>query len=108
MKKIFKFVLSLILVLSYMSGCGTLKEGFVGKKKNSDEFLIEKKNPLVLPPDFKTLPQPTNKQASTNNEQEFDLEKIIKENSGIKTSSSSISQKGGSLDKSILEKIKNN
>ena len=109
MKKNFKFVLSIILVSSYMSGCGTVKEGFVGtKKKNSDEFLIEKKNPLVLPPEFETLPQPTSKEANTNNNQEFNIEKIINENSTIKKSSSTTTKNSGSLDKSILEKIKNN
>ena len=109
MKKNFKFVLSIILVFSYMSGCGTVKEGLVGtKKKNSDEFLIEKKNPLVLPPEFKNLPQPTSKEANTENNQEFDLEKIINENSSIKKSSPTTTKNSGSLDKSILEKIKNN
>ena len=64
MKNNFKFVLSIIIVLSYMSGCGTVKEGFVGtKKKNSDEFLIQKKNPLILPPEFENLPKPTTKEA---------------------------------------------
>ena len=109
MKNNFKFVLSIILVLSYMSGCGTVKEGFVGtKKKNSDEFLIQKKNPLILPPEFENLPKPTTKEANTENNQEFDLEKIINENSSIKTSSSTTTKNSGSLDKSILEKIKNN
>ena len=109
MIKNFKFILSLILVLSFISGCGTVKEGFVGtKKKNSDEFLIEKKNPLVLPPDFEKLPTPTSKETSTQNNQEFDIKKMIDENSGIKTSSTTTSKNSGSLDKSILEKIKNN
>ena len=78
------------------------------KKKNSDEFLIEKKNPLILPPEFENLPKPTTKEANTENNQEFDLEKIINENSSIKTSSSTTTKNIGSLDKSILEKIKNN
>ena len=29
-----------------------------GKKNNTDEFLVQKKNPLVLPPDYNDLPLP--------------------------------------------------
>ena len=29
-----------------------------GKKNNNDEFLVQKKNPLVLPPDYNDLPLP--------------------------------------------------
>jgi hypothetical protein len=31
------------------------------KKKKCDEFLVEKKNPLVMPPDFGKLPKPKKK-----------------------------------------------
>ena len=33
----------------------------VAKKKGSDEFLVEKKAPLVLPPSFGELPEPGKK-----------------------------------------------
>ncbi len=55
MKKIFLIV----LILNFLSGCGSVKEGFKLKKGNTgDEFLVEKKNPLVLPPNFNELPEP--------------------------------------------------
>ena len=39
--------------------CQSVKDGLSGNKgDNSDEFLVQKKNPLVLPPDFKKLPTP--------------------------------------------------
>ena len=28
------------------------------KVKSTDEFLVKKKNPLVLPPDFEKIPEP--------------------------------------------------
>tara|TARA_B110000008_G_scaffold103792_1_gene106731 strand:- start:710 stop:1030 length:321 start_codon:yes stop_codon:yes gene_type:complete len=57
MKK-FKKIIPLILIL-FSAGCGVLKEGFTNQKKNSsDEFLVEKKSPLVMPPDYSELPFP--------------------------------------------------
>ena len=41
---------------------------------NYKEFLIKKKNPLVLPPDFTELPQPINSEEEKKKDDEFDLE----------------------------------
>ncbi|MDC0992605.1 bifunctional phosphopantothenoylcysteine decarboxylase/phosphopantothenate--cysteine ligase CoaBC [Candidatus Pelagibacter sp.] len=47
------------LILLFLNSCGTIAEGLGGsKKKGSDEFLVEKKSPLVLPPSFGELPEP--------------------------------------------------
>ena len=104
MIKNFKFILSLILVLSFISGCGTVKEGFVGtKQKNSDEFLIEKKNPLVLPPDYSELPVPkkkNNSQKAIVNDENIDLSEILKKSDKKKTISGN-----GDIEKSISEII---
>ncbi len=60
MKKI-KVFLSLYLILLLFNSCGTIKKGFQNPKKNSsDEFLVEKKSPLVMPPEFTELPIPKN------------------------------------------------
>ena len=41
------------LILLILASCGTLKEGFSNQKKdNTDEFLVKKKSPLVMPPDY--------------------------------------------------------
>ena len=58
MKKIFKLTTFIFSIL-ILNSCGTVKEGFSSQKKNSiDEFLVEKKSPLVMPPDFNELPLP--------------------------------------------------
>ena len=58
MKNKILLILSLILLLT---SCGTAKKAFSNQKKNSsDEFLIEKKAPLVMPPDYGDLPIPEN------------------------------------------------
>ena len=55
MKKISLFLLLLIVT----SSCQSIKDGLSGKKgENSDEFLVQKKNPLVLPPNYMELPKP--------------------------------------------------
>ena len=53
-----KYIL-IILIFNLLQSCGSVSEGFKLKKGNTgDEFLVEKKNPLVLPPNFNELPEP--------------------------------------------------
>ena len=102
--KLFLYVF-FVFVLFMKSGCQSLKDGLQGNKKSksAEEFLIEKKSPLVLPPDFSKLPEP--KQPTENDTQnEFDLQKILGEenkNEIKKTTNNS------SFEKSIIDKIKN-
>ena len=69
MEQVTKLTILLILMIT-LNSCGTIKEGFVSKKKNStDEFLVKKKSPLVMPPEFNELPIPgINNQEQKNNE----------------------------------------
>ena len=58
MKEIKLFILLQNVVL-LLTSCQYVKDGLTGSKKhNKDEFLVQKKNPLVLPPDFDNLPEP--------------------------------------------------
>ena len=55
----------LIFIFFILNACQTVQDGLAGKKnRNSDEFLIEKKNPLELPPDFGS-PEPDPKPEPT-------------------------------------------
>ena len=58
--KINKFaLLTFFGLLFLLSSCQSAREGLAGgKKNNTDEFLVQKKNPLVLPPDYNDLPLP--------------------------------------------------
>ena len=57
--KEFKLLKLILLFLFFLNSCGTVREGFQNPKKNSsDEFLVEKKSPLVIPPEFDQLPVP--------------------------------------------------
>ena len=55
-----KFALLIFFGLLFLlSSCQSAREGLAGgKKNNTDEFLVQKKNPLVLPPDYNDLPLP--------------------------------------------------
>ena len=55
-----KFALLIFFGLLFLlTSCQSAKEGLTGgKKDNTDEFLVQKKNPLVLPPDYNDLPLP--------------------------------------------------
>ena len=87
--------------------CGTFKESFTNqKKKSTDEFLVEKKSPLVMPPDFNELPIPKEKEEKSDvKENEFKT-LISKENIENKTDNDKNVNKN--LEESLLDKIKNN
>ena len=57
MKKNNIFVILFMMLV--VTSCQSVKNALSGvKEENSDEFLVQKKNPLVLPPDFTDLPEP--------------------------------------------------
>ena len=60
--KLINKILIILIILFSISACSGLKESLSLKKKQGvDEFLIEKKNPLTVPPDYSSLPKPKNK-----------------------------------------------
>ena len=74
-----------LIILIFLSSCQNVKDALTGKKyEDSDEFLVIKKNPLVLPPNFNDLPTPKDVADTTqieNIENEIeDLLSSIKEN----------------------------
>ena len=95
-------------MISLLNACKSVKEGFILKKNNNaDEFLVEKKNPLVLPPNFNELPTPNNTQISneeSKNEQ-FDSEFLTKNQSKDKNTKIT---KSKSTEEFILKNIKKN
>ena len=99
-----KFIFLNILLMLY--SCGTIKEGFTNQKKNSsDEFLVEKKLPLVMPPSYGELPLPsrekTNKENQINN-----IESLLSKKKDNENLENVESDKN--FEESILKKIKNN
>ena len=60
-----KRIINLIILFFFLSACTGFKEaGKVlrnEKIKTTDEFLVKKKDPLILPPDYKKIPLPNTK-----------------------------------------------
>ena len=107
MKKNSILLIFFIFIL-FFNSCTTLKDGFRSQKKNStDEFLVKKKSPLVMPPEFDELPVPADvNQILENNNEETDIKKLITNNEN--SSNENSTSQNTDFESLILEKIKNN
>ena len=106
MIKIFNKILVIIALGLFISGCNSVKKAFDPERKNSSqEFLVEKKSPLSMPPEFDELPVPSNesvdKESSISNIESL----IIKKKNDEKLKNI---ESDKNFEQSILEKIKNN
>jgi len=97
-KKIF-YTLSIFFLLASCGGSwDSVKQGISGEKRmNSDEFLIKKKDPLILPPDYEALPTPGDRKKAKQEKSIF--ENVVGDSNDDISSSKS-------LEESIMKKIK--
>ena len=101
-KKIILLVALIFLVTSCGDTLGSVKRGLTGEKlKSTDEFLVQKKDPLILPPDFESLPTPSDRDEAVETKSNF--EKKLKKASETEITSSSVSS---SVEDSILKQIR--
>ena len=81
MKKIKLLFNALVFLSLFLTSCQSIKDGLSGRKQeNSDEFLVQKKNPLVVPPDFMKLPKPQEEALNAEDmilDEQTDIQKII-------------------------------
>ena len=101
-----KLTFSFLFIL-FLFGCGTVKEGFVNQKKtSSDEFLVEKKSPLVMPPDYNDLPVP-DKNEETAEANENKIKDLVTKNENENGEMKNAEDDNLNIEQSILKKIKN-
>jgi len=96
----------IVIFVTFISGCSSIKDTLTGvtKQKNTDEFLVKKKDPLVLPPNFNDLPKPqTQKNNENNGEESIDFSNILSESENKKE----IIKNEGSLERSISNILNN-
>ena len=101
----FRFLL-IFFILSFLTNCQSVKDGIALKKKEAaDEFLVEKKNPLVEPPEFGELPVP-GEESNLGEKSENDIENILNK-TNIEISQSENDNNSKKIEENILNKIKN-
>jgi len=108
MKNLFNPLILFFCLLLFLGNCTSVKDALSNQKKpGGDEFLVEKKNPLTMPPDFNALPKPGSLNEINKNKGSerniFDLKKELSDKSNIKTTSTTKSN--DTLEKSIIKKI---
>ena len=103
-KKIKFFTLSLLFLL-ILNSCS----GITGsKKENNDEFLVQKKSPLLMPPDYNELPNPKLESNSETIKKNSDIKELIVNSDQNNNSSSDKDEPSENFEKLFLEKIKKN
>ena len=100
-------IINLFALIFLLSSCENVKKGLGMKKDVPNEFLIEKRNPLTTPPNFDLLPPDSINQNNQKDEKD-NLKDIFNKNLGKEKKDAEINKgsDSGSLEKSILEKIK--
>lgn len=100
-------ILVTIISFFFLVSCSSSQGAFTLKKKSAiDEFLVEKKNPLVLPPEYGKLPVPEDSNMGENDLNENDIENIISKKNNKNSSVEENNSGENSLEKLILEKIR--
>ncbi len=99
-----KNIILYFIISSFLYSCGTASD--VGKTlrnekvRTTDEFLVKKRQPLSLPPNYEDLPEPGS-QNSDNKNDENKINEILKMPKKQKEKKSS-----SSVEQSIINKIR--
>ena len=95
-------IINILIIIFFVTSCQSLKTAkktLTGEKEfTTDEFMVKKKNPLILPPDYENLPTPDEEAAAK--EEISNFEKTL--GASIEDNSS----KSSSAEESILKKIR--
>ena len=96
-----KINLILILIFLILSACGNVGKILRNEKiKTTDEFLVEKKKPLILPPDLDQIPEP-----GTKVEKKIEEKDTLKEILNKNTKENKTSEKSSSIEESIIKRL---
>ena len=95
-------IINILIIIFFVTSCQSLqsaKKTLTGEKEyTTDEFMVQKKNPLILPPDYENLPTPDDEAATK--------EEISNFEKALETSIEDISSESNSAEESILKKIR--
>ena len=97
----------LVFNLTFLSSCSNIKKDIGLEKDVPNEFLIEKKDPLALPPDYKILPPDTKNAKVENEKSDSSLQSIFDQTTNTqKIKIEDSNKKSSELEKEILNQIK--
>ena len=101
-----KKIIVIFITLFFLAACQSTKDAFTLKKKSStDEFLVEKKNPLELPPGYGKLPVPQDGQMNDNEIEREEINILVNNENTNQSSTNEKDSKTTSIEESILQKI---
>ncbi len=104
-----KIYLITIFIVSFvfLNSCTDLKKGMGLEKESFNEFLIEKKDPLTLPPDYQLLPPDSTQEKKNEKNYKNSLKSSIDKNLGAVEKSNHLPSKDlSTIEKEILNQIK--
>ena len=94
-----KYIILLLIVFTF-TACGDAAKTLRNEKiKTTDEFLVKKRQPLVLPPDYNKLPEPKSNEKNVSKDE--DIKSILKTPEKKKSGETS-----SSIEQKILNKIR--
>ena len=104
-KNLFTIVLVIKLILN---SCTSIKKTLGLEKDVPNEFLIEKRDPLTLPPDYNILPPDSNAKINKNEKSSSSLKSVFDKDLGSqkKSSSDNVPNNTKSIENDILKQIK--
>ena len=105
MKNIKKIILFFTVIFLF-SACNTIRKGFEPDKRSGEEFLVEKKSPLEIPPGYNELPVPKQKNIEKT-DRKSDVKSLLL-GSKNKEELEEVNESLSSIEKLILKEIKKN
>ena len=73
--------LKFLIFVLFLNACTSVEDAAKvlrnEKIQNTDEFLVEKRKPLVLPPDFSEIPEPGSITSNNNKKKETNIKEIL-------------------------------
>ena len=107
MKNNINFTILIVLCSILLSSCGSVQKALDPQNKNTaDEFLVEKKSPLIMPPDYNELPVPKEENFVTESN-ENEIKTLISKTKNDKIVDN-VDEKNKTFEELLLKKIKNN
>ena len=101
-KKTAFIILTAFLLSSCAESFDSVKRGITGaKRKSADEFLVKKRDPLIIPPEMREPPKPNTMNKKTKKD-ENTIKKILK----VPEDTNKQKLKSSSVEQSILKELR--